>query len=184
LLPSPVKRTEICFFVIFQHRSKRTRKGTRSGGVPSKQIITALSRRFVLLAVDERYTSQKSPITHAQVELAAEKHIGRPTRQRNRLFVAQEAVGRGQQPVLLDRDVSASLNMVVLGLLKLLRGERPSAFEKPPAAPRGGGRGGRGRGRGGGVRGGAAAGARGGRRVAAAAPSRRSTRNAASSTNS
>ncbi len=115
-----------------------------------------------MLAVDERYTSQKSPITHQQIALAAADHIGRPTRQRNRLFVAQEAVGRGEQPVLLDRDVSASLNMVLLGLLKLVRGERPSAFEKPPAASRGGRagrragrRGGRGRGGRGGARGGA-----------------------------
>ena len=156
-----------------------------------------------MLAVDERYTSQKSPITHQQIALAAADHIGRPTRQRNRLFVAQEAVGRGEQPVLLDRDVSASLNMVLLGLLKLVRGERPSAFEKPPAAPRGagapagrgrraGGRGGRGRGGRGGARGGAAVGGgggggarggRGSRGAAAAAPIRRSARNVASATN-
>lgn len=94
--------------------------------------------------------------------------------------------------MLLDRDVSASLNMVLLGLLKLVRGERPSAFEKPPAAPRGGrgrgARGGRGRGGRGGARGGAAVGgggggARGGRGAAAAAPIRRSARNVASATN-
>ena len=87
--------------------------------------------------------------------------------------------------MLLDRDVSASLNMVLLGLLKLVRGERPSAFEKPPAAPRGGrGRGGRGGARGGAaVGGGGGGGARGGRGAAAAAPIRRSARNVASATN-
>ena len=84
-----------------------------------------------MLAVDERYTSQKSPITHQQIELATADHIGRPVRQRNRLFVVQAAGGRGARSVLLDRDVSSSLNMVVLGLLKLVRGQRPAAFEKP-----------------------------------------------------
>ena len=136
--------------------------------------MTALARRFVLLSVDERYSSQKAPSTHEQIALATASDIGRPVRARNRLYVISGTLVPGRHKLMLDRDVSASLNLVVLGLLKLLRGELSAHFETPvvPAArAAAGGRGGRGRGRGGrGRRGGggggrqrAAAGAVGGR---------------------
>lgn len=170
------------------HRAKKTRKGSKRGGVPSKAIITALARRFPMLGVDERYTSQKSPITQQQVKLATADEIGRPVAARNRLFVAKEAQGRGARAVLLDRDVSAALNMVLLGLLKLLRGVRPTAFGEERAnvaaaagrrGARGGARrGGRGRGRGRG-RGGAAGARRGGRGAAGAGAQGRGARRAA-----
>ncbi len=131
--------------------------------------MTALARRFVLLSVDERYSSQKAPSTHEQIALATASDIGRPVRARNRLYVISDTLVPGRHKLMLDRDVSASLNMVLLGLLKLLRGERPAQYETPVVPAAAGGRGGRGRGRGGRGRRGGGGGGRGGGRQRAAA---------------
>lgn len=100
-------------------------------------------------------------------------HIGRPVRLRNRLFVVRAGT-RHRKALLMDRDVAAAINMIILGLLKLLRGQRPAAFESAVGgAGAGGGGGGAaagGRRRGGRRRGGR--GARGGQRAAAGAAGR------------
>ncbi len=126
--------------------------------MPSTEIVTALARRFVLLSVDERYSSQKAPSTHEQIAVATASDIGRPVRARNRLYVISGTLVPGRHKLMLDRDVSASLNMVLLGLLKL--GERPAQYETPVVPAAAGGRGGRGRGRGGRGRRGAGGGGR------------------------
>jgi hypothetical protein len=80
--------------------------------VPSRQLVTEISRRFVVLEVNEPYSSQKSVTNHQQVRLATEEDIGRPVRTRNRLFVVDNTLVSGGHRLMLDRDISAALNMV------------------------------------------------------------------------
>ena len=53
--------------------------------------------------------------------VGADGHVGR--------IALSGTLVPGRHKLMLDRDVSASLNMVLLGLLKLLRGERPAQYE-------------------------------------------------------
>jgi hypothetical protein len=104
-----------------------TLKGTFGGGTPSGEVASTIARHYVVFGVDERNTSQLSVTEHQPVRLVTETDINRPVRLRNRLFVIQS----GGRKTLVDRDVSAALCIALLGLLKLMRGERPAPFTDP-----------------------------------------------------
>jgi hypothetical protein len=105
-----------------------TLKGTFGGGAPSGEVASTIARHYVVFGVDERNTSQLSVTEHQPVRLVTETDINnRPVRLRNRLFVIQS----GGRKTLVDRDVSAALCIALLGLLKLMRGERPAPFTDP-----------------------------------------------------
>jgi hypothetical protein len=105
-----------------------TLKGTFGGGTPSGEVASTIARHYVVFGVDERNTSQLSVTEHQPVRLVTETDINnRPVRLRNRLFVIQS----GGRKTLVDRDVSAALCIALLGLLRLMRGERPAPFTDP-----------------------------------------------------
>lgn len=125
---------------IGDYRSSSTRKGQRGGGVPYGAMVDVLSRNWVCLNVPEPYSSRNAPTTGAPVRLAAAADLdGHAPRARNRVFIVDGSrAADGRHPLRLDRDVSASLNMVQLGVNQLARDRRPAAFTAAGNAAAGG----------------------------------------------
>jgi hypothetical protein len=87
------------------------------------------SRFFPLAIVGEGFTSQKCPKCYQQLEMHGKKGVR--VKQCNHGCVRGCGDGGGQgEPFVINRDISAPMNMLTIVLCMVLFGERPLAFQQ------------------------------------------------------